>query len=78
MLKIYDIGARELRASCVFEYKGFFVICSTVFAPNNNVVVFNSPSYGKQVSPEFFRVEDALAWVDAQDNGRRMMEGAQR
>ena len=63
-LRIVDCAGVSLCACATFEYRGFVVSASTVFAPNNSVLVFDRPTDAKPVSPEFYSVEDAINWIE--------------
>lgn len=64
-LRIVDTGARPLNACASFEYRGFVVSASTIFAPNVSVLVFEDATAPEPLSPQFHDVEDAIAWIDA-------------
>lgn len=66
MIRIHDIGGKELRGSCVFNYRDYWVSASTVFGPNTSVIVMEPRKGGKQLSPEFFSVEEAITWIHEQ------------
>lgn len=61
-------------AVCQFKYKGYEVSLSTYGGWNAQAVtVFFANKYAHESE----KVEDALAWIDAQDAGRKMAEAAQ-
>ena len=61
-------------AVCQFKYKGYEVSLSTYGGWNAQaIVVYLADKYAHESE----KVEDALAWIDAQDAGRKMAEAAE-
>ena len=65
-MKIVDCGARPVQACVVFDYKGFEVSASTVFTPHSVFVC--DPMSHEFLSPQLDTVEEAIEWINQQEN----------
>lgn len=75
--RIQDLALNRVAAVAQFKHLGFEISMSQIFDSPSKVAVFADEGQGVCVH-ECDTVSEAIAWVQAQDNGRRMQEAAKR
>ena len=72
-MKIIDVGGREVKACCVFSYRGFEISCSTIFEPHGkDVAIFMKD--GHEALERFSDVDDAIKWAEKNESMTRAEE----
>lgn len=59
-MRIKDVNGQDVRACCIFTFRGLEISASTIFYPPSSIVVFDNKN--KELY-NAISVEDAIAWI---------------